>query len=235
MVGIITREQQQFQKMFQAITGPMNTFFDHWLTSGKNMAAAFQKMGDQIAMNFINSEIKMLQHHLQMEVQKRVISMTSNAAQVASTASATAATTALESKAATQSLAKSAAKAAGKAWSALSDIPVVGPALGAAAAAATYAGVMALGVFDQGGIMGHGRMGINLSGADERVLNPQQTQQFEKMVNQSTSTSSSREVHFHDESQWNGVDGASVEGMYKSHAAAGRRQMIRQLRLANEI
>jgi hypothetical protein len=226
--------QQRFQQMFQAVTGPMNTFFDHWLTSGRNMGQAFAKMGDQIAMNFINSEVKMLEHHLQMEIQKRMITATSNAAQVASTASATAATTALDTKAATQSLSTSAAKAAGKAWSALSDIPVVGPALGAAAAAATYAGVMALAAFEQGGIVG-GRGAVPiLAHAGERVLSQSQTQNFESMVNQSTSNKSS-EVHFHDHSQWSGIDGASVEGMYKQNAAAGRRQMMRQLRLANQI
>lgn len=227
--------QQKFQQAFTAMTGPLNTFVDHWLTSGRQMGVAFVKMADQMAMNFINAEIKMLEHHLQMAIQKRVITQTNNAAEVASNATAAATTTAVDQKTAMQSLAASAASAAGKAWQALSGIPIVGPALGAGAAAATYAGVMALGVFDQGGIMGTGQMGVNLSGADERVLNPAQTANFEKMVNQSTSSSSSQELHFHDHSNWSGVDGASVEGMYRQHAAAGRRQMMRQLRLANKV
>jgi hypothetical protein len=42
-------------------------------------------------------------------------------------------------------LAQSAVSAAGKAWDALAGIPIIGPALGAAAAAATFVGIMALG------------------------------------------------------------------------------------------
>jgi hypothetical protein len=46
--------------------------------------------------------------------------------------------------------------AAAAAWHAMSNIPVVGPALGAVAAAATFAGAMA---FEQGGIVpGYGNM-----------------------------------------------------------------------------
>jgi hypothetical protein len=90
-------------------------------------------------------------------------------------------------------------------------------------------------LFDTGGIMGTGRMGINLSGADERVLSPSQTANFDKMVNQSTSNSSNSEVHFHDHSNWNGIDGASVQGMYRKHAQTGRREIMRQMRLANAI
>jgi hypothetical protein len=129
---------------------------------------------------------------------------------------------------------KDAAAAARGAYKAIVGIPYVGPVLAPIAAGAAFAAVEA---FEQGGIVGGGgRMSVPiLAHAGERVLSQSQTTNFERMVNQSTSTSSSREVHFHDHSNWNGVDGASVEGMYRKHAATGRREMMRQLRLANQI
>jgi hypothetical protein len=231
------KQQQQFAGMFQAMTGPFNSFVDHWLTSGQRMGQAFAKMGDEIAMNFINAEIRMLEKHLQTELQKRFITQTTNTMNVASTTAAAATTSGLETMSALQSLNKSAATAAGKAWSAMADIPVVGPVLGAVAAAATYAGVMALAAFEHGGIVdGGGGMAVPiLAHAGERVLSQSQTTNFEKMVNQSSSSESKTENHFHDHSNWSGIDGASVEGMYRNHAQAGRRQMVRQLRLANKI
>lgn len=125
--------------------------------------------------------------------------------------------------------------------SAMAGIPIVGPALAAAAAAAMTgigAGYMAMAAFEQGGVVAGGAgMGVPiLAHAGERVLTQSQTTNFEKMVNQSTSnSSSSSQIHFHDHSSWNGVDGASVEGMYRKHAASGRREMMRQMRLANAI
>ena len=68
--------------------------------------------------------------------------------------------------------------------------PPAAPALAALQFAETmaYAGG---GVFDSGGILGTGRMGVNLSGADERVLSPSQTKTFDRVMNQGSSTSSS--------------------------------------------
>ena len=180
------RQAQQFQKMFQSITAPMNSFFDHWLTSGRNMGLAFDRMMGQMAMNFINAEIRMLEHHIQVELQKRLATAVGNEAQVVSTAVASAQTHAIETKSAMQSLEKSAAKAAGKAWSALSDIPVVGPILGAAAAAATFTGVMALAAFESGADY-IPRMGVAMLHPGEAVATAGENSRISQVINMAQS------------------------------------------------
>ena len=53
------REKQIYDRFFSSMQGPLNGFVDHWLTSGQRMGAAFQKMGDQMAMSIINDLLKM--------------------------------------------------------------------------------------------------------------------------------------------------------------------------------
>ena len=277
-----TEIQQATLKMVQIVTPPLNSFVDHWLTSGQRMGAAFQKMYDQMAMSAINSLLKQaekwaahevlitaahlaglatrksadagaaalsntqllaeLSKWIAMEWAKVTHHVAANTAKTSSDAAAASAGAATAAAASTVQVAAqfaAAQSAAGMAAAvAAAEAASGGPIAAVAAGAMTYGAIapyVSLAAYDQGGIMGHGKMGVNLSGADERVLDPKQTQQFERMVNQSTSTSSNSEVHFHDHSSWNGVDGASVEGMYKQHAAAGRRQMMRQLRVANQV
>lgn len=231
--------QQKSQAMVQAMTGPFDQFVDHWLTNGRFMANAFANMADGMAMNVIRSIMRMGQAQLEHAVTSLAVHTTTNQAKVASDAVAAAQSSAIETESAMKSLAKSAAKAAGKAWSALSDIPVVGPVLGAAAAAATFTGVMALAAFDQGGVVPN-RMGLAgygahvpiLAEAGERVLSGPQSTNFEKLVNQ-TAAPASTNVHYHDHTSLSGIDGASIAGMYRKNAAAGRREFVRQIRLAN--
>jgi hypothetical protein len=84
-----------------------------------------------------------------------------------------------------------AANAAAGAWDAFADIPIVGPELGAAAAAATFTGVMALAAFEQGGVAGgnfrYGTPVPILAHAGERILTTAQSQNFERMVNNNNS------------------------------------------------
>ncbi len=127
---------------------------------------------------------------------------------------------------------KDAAAAARKTYVAVAGIPYVGPFLAPAAAAAAFAAVEA---FEQGGIVkGVGGGGVPiLAHAGERVLTSQQTNNFEKLVNQSSSASTSITNHFHDESNYSAIDGASVHGMVRSHGREWRREMVRQMRLSN--
>jgi hypothetical protein len=127
---------------------------------------------------------------------------------------------------------KDAAAAARKTYVAVAGIPYVGPFLAPAAAAAAFAAIEA---FEQGGIVkGVGGGGVSiLAHAGERVLTSQQTNNFEKLVNQSSSASTSITNHFHDESNYSAIDGATVHGMVRSHGREWRREMVRQMRLSN--
>lgn len=80
----------------------------------------------------------------QVNASRKIILDQGVAAEEESSVAAAAATKGgIEATEATKSVSRSAASAAGKAYSAMAEIPIVGPALGAAAAAATFAAVMA--------------------------------------------------------------------------------------------
>jgi len=282
------REQQQYQKLFNAINGPLNTFVDHWLTSGLRMGAALQKMYDSMAMSAINALLKIgekwaahellltashlaglatragadanyaalsnsqllaqlakwiamewakVTHHVAANTAKTTSDVASAAASTAGAASAAAAKAAIDIGVAISSTGAGAA-AAGAAVAAASGpaAPVAGPAA-AAAYTAAMAPFIAMAAFEKGGVV-QGAYGYGvpiLAHAGERVLTAAQNSNIERIADQDGSNSGSSEIHFHDHSSWSGVDGASVEGMYRKHAASGRREMTRQLRLMNKI
>jgi len=230
--------EQSWTKALNAVDGPFNQFVDHWLTSGQRMGAAFQKMGDEMAMNWINNLLKIGEKQLEHEITARVTHQTTNAMNTGSDALAASMTDALETQSAMKSLEKSAAKAAGKAWSALADIPIVGPALGAVAAAATFTGVMALAAFERGGVVA-GPLGSAVpivAHAGERVLSAAQTNNFEALINNANAGGSKgTTINFHDHSNFTGIDGASVASMARNNGQTWRRETMRQLRLMNKI
>jgi hypothetical protein len=127
---------------------------------------------------------------------------------------------------------KDAAAAARGAFKAVVGIPIVGPILAPIAAAGAFAAMEA---FEQGGIV----KGVNggavpiLAHAGERVLSSQQTNNFERLVNQSSSASTSITNHFHDNSNYSAIDGASVSSMVRGHGREWRREAVRQMRLSN--
>jgi hypothetical protein len=228
-------QQQQYQKMFSAMTGPMNEFTDHWLQNGMYMSVAFQRMYDQMAMSVINAEIRMLEKHLEAELQKEFATLASNTAQTTSTVSANAVKTASDTTTATMSISKKAADAAAGAWNALSNIPVVGPVLGAAAAAAVWTGVMALAAFENGADY-IPRTGVAMLHQGEAVATAGENSRISQVISMAQNGGGAPGgVHFHDHSNFTGIDGASVAGMARQHGAQFRRETMRQLRIANKI
>jgi hypothetical protein len=99
--------------------------------------------------------------------------------------------------------------AAGGAWKALSGIPIIGPALGAAAAAVAFAGVMA---FDEGG-MSEG--GLSLLHPNEAVLNPEQTKNFQQMTE-----SGGGDTHNYGDLHIHATDSDSIKKLFKNNPAA---------------
>jgi|GEM_PF-6688342 len=229
------QNQQHYQRMFQNMTGPLNQFTDHWLQSGLRMGVAFQRMYDQLAMMAINYELKTVEAHIAAELRKTLATEEGNLKRVASTLMAEARTAAIETAHAFGTIAKFAAIGAAKAWTAMADIPVIGPALGVAAGAAAFAGIMHLaGAFEKGGLV-PGSIGSAvpiLAHGGEAVL-PQSLTSM--LTNAANNGAGGGAVHYHDHTNLSGIDGASVAGMYRKNAAAGRREFTRQLRLMNKI
>ncbi len=133
-----------------------------------------------------------------------------------------------------KTIAMYAASAAVKAWDALASIPVVGPALGAAAAGAVFAGALAFaGAFEQGGII-PGSIGSAvpiLGHAGEAVL----PQPLTAMLTNAASSGGGAGVHYHDHTNVSALDGPSVAGMMRTHGRLARAEFARQMRVANHL
>ena len=155
---------------------------------------------------------KVLLKHAEMWAQKKVMDLMGYSTQKAT-----------QSAADVAAAISYAAVAAIAAASSVAGVPIIGPALAVAAAAsmtAAMAPYIALASFDSGGIMPHGGYGVNLSGKPERVLDPRQTENFEKMVNNSSSSSAVTHNHYHSNitQHMNGYDHAGLKRELRGHA-----------------
>jgi len=139
------KEQQSVQKMAAKIDDYMFSGFNKWIQGQATFAQAMGQSWNKMLMDLIQYEEKKVARWLATEAMHAMIAMTATATDEAADEEQNA----IKSK----GIIKSAAHAAAQAWEALSPIPIVGPVLGAAAAAATFAGVMAFGSFKQGGIL----------------------------------------------------------------------------------
>ncbi len=114
-------------------------------------------------------------------------------------------------------VAHSAAMAAGKAYSAEAGIPIIGPELGAAAAAATFAGVMAFSSIASaaGGQWQVPGNQLTMLHANEMVLPAQYAEPMRRTV-EGSGAGGARHVHFH----VGAVDGADLEDVLTRNEGA---------------
>jgi hypothetical protein len=94
---------------------------------------------------FRNMLIQMLLEWVKHEADKLIISLTTNQQQTASSAAAAAQQSSISLATTLKEVSHAAVAGAAKAYEAMAGIPIVGPILGAAAAAATFSAIMAFG------------------------------------------------------------------------------------------
>lgn len=161
----ITKESE---KVGRELTRDFSNAFDGVIRGTENVRFAFIKLGGDILLSMIHNLEQMLFKWIATEIEMTIIHATQKEAQVAITAAAGAQTKAIEGALTFSSLEKSAVKAAGGAYAAASDIPIIGPFIAPAAAAAAFAGVMAFGALasaEQGAIVPR-NMPVNLHGGE---------------------------------------------------------------------
>jgi hypothetical protein len=128
-----------------------------------------------------------------------------------------------------------AAVAAAAALASTAAIPIVGPALAPAAAAAMYStgmGFAGMATFDEGGVVP--KTQVAMVHAGERVLTGRQTNVFEQMVNQQFSTNNSRsggDTHQTYSPTIHALDGASVARVLKKNSGKVFKEMARAVRM----
>lgn len=188
--------QQDQQTIDKAVAQPYLKAFDHisqgWLKvqndlilGNKNIARDFVQMGVSLVQSMAQNFEQMLVKQLQFEIQTAVAHRAGNQMKVADDATSAGQSATIHATSALKEIFMDAKTAAAGAWKATVGIPIVGPILAPIAAGTTFAGVMALAAFEHGGIVdGSAGMAVPiLAHAGERVLTPQQTNNFESLVN----------------------------------------------------
>lgn len=234
----VTQQASQFTKIweasFQRLAQGFNQTVSRWIIEGGHFRQMMQQTINQVATHFLQQTMQMTEQWARHELLKVGQHQVAQAQITATDAAGAAQGVAIQKGADTQTNLAAAKTAAKNTYKVVSGWPVVGPILAPIMAAGAFAAVEA---FEQGGIVGGGRgMAVPvLAHAGERVLSAQQTTNFEKLVNQSSTSSTSITNHFHDNSNYSAIDGASVSSMVRSHGREWRREAMRQMRLSNAI
>jgi hypothetical protein len=145
------KEQDALTPLQEAMKKTQNQFnqdFAKMAVEGKSFGQSMRQLTIQMLEQWIEYEMKSLERTAMTSIMKTTVKTTEKATDVATTATAEAAKAGIEEAANARSRLSDAKKGAVKAYNAFADIPVVGPALGAAAALGAFGFLMA---FENGG------------------------------------------------------------------------------------
>lgn len=185
---------QPFVNAFKAIEqGWLKVQRDLILGTG-NIKRDFAQMGAELVVQLAQNLEKMLAQWAIYELRTVLAHRLANAQKTASDEQSAALSDTIGAQSAFKQIFMDAKQAAAGAYKALAGIPIVGPILAPIGAGVAFAGVMALAAFEKGGVVdGPTHMAIPiLAHGGERVLTAGQTQNFDRLVNNNSSTSSSR-------------------------------------------
>lgn len=130
---------------FDAFNQSFQSSIQGLLMGTKNFRSAWGGMVQSMLSAWTGSLAQMATQWAAHQLQKLALHVLTNLGIVASDASTAAASNTISLMQHLREIGRAAAQAAAHAWAAVSAIPIVGPALAPAAAAATFVGVMALG------------------------------------------------------------------------------------------
>lgn len=229
--------RMKYQSFFDSIDSGFNRALDGWLQGTETFGMSMRRAWDSIGLSVTNQLLKIGEKKLASELASRAAHVATTQANVATDAAGAAESESISKASAMKQALHFAGLAAIKAYSSVADVPIIGPVLGAAAAAATFAGAMAFEAFERGGIVaGDLRSAVPIMAhAGERVLTTSQTNVFERLVSSPQSGQPSGSPHFHYSPQISAIDGASVEGMTRQHGQTFMREGMRQLRRMNLV
>lgn len=199
--------KENWDKAANQFNTAFTTAFNQIITGSKSISQAFSMMFNKIILDVADMVLKWLLKEAEKWAMLRIMQATGlTTKHVVDAASNVATVTGDASVAAAGAMAY---------YSAIN--PPMAPGMAALAFAETmaYAGGA---VADLGGLIPHKGLAVNLSGAAERVLDPRQTANFDKMVNQSNSSSNSSTTHNHITQNMNGYDRAGMKAALRGHA-----------------
>ena len=191
------------------------------IVEGKSLGQSMRQVGKEMAESFIEMELKRVMAHMMAEL--HITGLTTLGATQRK---------AIEGQAAGASIRKSAGSAAGKAYDAMANIPYVGPILGAIAAAATFAGVMAFDSFDQGGIVGH--TGLIKAHENEMVLPRPISEKVQKMAD-GGGPGNGKLPEIHQHNSYSSIDSKGMQEILTQHQSHIANGVVKELRRRNLI
>ncbi|MGC2695032.1 MAG: hypothetical protein WA738_04500, partial [Candidatus Angelobacter sp.] len=146
---VLAKVNKQSTQTMQSIAHNMATSFSSairgMIDGTETFGAAFAKLGKQMVSSLESSLEKMLSDWLEHHLMELLIHTQTKESEVATEQAASTQKEGISIREHMGEVFRTAKEAAIHAWNAMSNIPVVGPALGAAAAAATFSAVMAFG------------------------------------------------------------------------------------------
>jgi hypothetical protein len=224
------KEQQAYSKSLTLVSNEFNSVVDKWLTGTGKMSRAWAEMGDHIALSAVNALLKIAEHEAQHEITSMAIHAAANQAKVANDALTHAESTAIVKAEGLKQALVDAKSAAVSGWKAGMALPfpenvVMAPVL----AGVGLAGALAQ--FETGtDYVPH--TGLAMIHEGEAVATRGENSQISKLIGMAGGGSKQNgQVHIHNNANFNGIDGASVAGMYRRHSQSATREMTRALRL----
>lgn len=134
----------RWTNIISPIEGAFNSFLGSMLTRSQSFSQALINMADQILLSFVQMGVQALAKWAALELAKTSATTAGVATRTAAEASGAATSNALSLGSALKQIAHKAGVAAAGAYAAIAGIPIVGPFLAPAAAAAALFGVMKL-------------------------------------------------------------------------------------------
>lgn len=136
---------QKWQNIVDPIAGALDGFLGSMISKSATFGQALLQMGDQILQSFVSMGVKALARWVAMELAKTSATTAGVATRTSVEAAGAATSTSISALSAIKMIAHKAAVAAAGAYAAIAGIPVVGPFLAPAVAAAALFGVYKLG------------------------------------------------------------------------------------------
>jgi hypothetical protein len=181
-----TAEEKVWKSTLDKMNSEFGNFAANVIMGHETIGQAAMKLYDQMATTFIKNMVMMMMKQLEGHLFKKALDKDDQF---------------------------SAAKTgAADAWKAMAGIPIVGPVLGAVAAATVFAGIMA---FDEGGIS---RGGLALLHPQEAVLTPMQTENLQRAADTGGMGAGGGEMHTH--FHISAIDAGGVQSFFKKHGSA---------------
>jgi hypothetical protein len=226
-----TQTDQLMQSISQNIANSFTTAIHGMISGTETLTSAFKKMGQQMLSSMEAVLEKMLSQWLQHHIMELLIHTQTKQEEVVQEEAASAEKQTISMRDHMQQVLMLAKQTAISAWNALSKIPVIGPALGAAAAASTFAAVMAFGSITSaaGGFYEVDRDQLAMIHKNEMVLPAGIAERLRSTVDGSGGMAGSA-VSVNVYHNVNAIDAASFKDTIKQHSNIIGNEVVRVLK-----